>query len=109
MDNNNNQPMHHGEKCEWCGLGKGFSWTRLVLAILIGLFIFLAGIQIGEMRGNGGMSQYGRHRMMSNEVWNNGDNMNMGQMPMDNGTTTIVVPSNTTPVGPAPTTTPATH
>ncbi len=82
-------------KCGWCGQGTGlFSWKRLILAVLIGLFIFLAGIQIGTMRGS-----YG----------NNGPRMMMHNMRYDNYdegvTRTIVIPApavQTTPAAPAP-------
>ena len=94
--------------CDVCGFHKGrYMWTRLILAVLIGLFIFLAGIQIGELRSE----VYGG-RMMR---WHNEGGMMMdnSMMPGQDGSTrTIMImpPANgTTPAAPAAATAPATH
>ncbi|GEM_PF-2392796 len=56
--------MDH-KTCGWCGLDKGFSFIRLLLAIVLGLFIFFAGMVIGQMRG----FSYGDGTMMRRH-WN---------------------------------------
>lgn len=48
---------HDNKMCYMCGneYGRKYSWTRLALALVIGLFIFFAGMEIGQMR----MQAYG--------------------------------------------------
>jgi hypothetical protein len=57
-----NEKKSDRQMCDWCGneYGRKYKWWRLILAIVIGLFIFLAGIQIGEMRIET-LQQYGGH------------------------------------------------
>ncbi len=97
MENNNN-PKNDHRMCDWCGneYGRKYRWWRLILAILIGLFIFLAGIEIGQMR----MANYGiGGHMMHRHMYNGGYGMD-DQEYGPQGTTTIVVPSNqTAPAG----------
>jgi hypothetical protein len=88
----------HNGLCGWAGCGRSFSWIRLVVAVLLGLFIFSAGIELGEMKaaaymGYGGMEG---HHGRNGEI--------MQWYGRDNGTTTVVIPA-TTPT--TPTTTPA--
>ncbi len=93
--------MNHnsGEKCGWCGLDKGFSGKRMMLAILIGIFIFLLGIQIGEMRDGAGYGYYGHmggRRMEYRGQWMMGnDDIIPGQdgLGLPQGTTTVIVPA----------------
>lgn len=93
MEHEKNERM-----CEWCGRHKDgrYLWLRLVLAVLIGVFIFFAGIQIGEMRGEVYGGAYGGHMMR----WHNeGGEMMMdnSMMPGQDGSTTIMmVPANGT-------------
>lgn len=98
-------PADHAKMCGWCGMDRGmFSWTRLALAVMIGLFIFLAGIQIGEMRaqyGNYGTS----HMMVMHSHWTGGNQMMDDQtMPQDG---TMIAPATNTPVVAPAVTTPA--
>lgn len=76
--------------CDICGCHKDgrYRWVRLLLAVLIGVFIFLAGIQLGEMRGQ--VYGYGRnthywHTTGGNMMWDN----------QDGSTTMMVVPADT--------------
>jgi hypothetical protein len=102
-----NMPMsNHGKTCGWCGLDKGFSWMRLILAIVLGLFIFFAGMVLGQMRASGG---YDRGMMMRHSRGGyNQDNMGLMQpvqmdgqaVPVGTTTTTIVSPAQ--PATPVP-------
>lgn len=51
MENENKQNHEHNKMCDWCGneYGRKYRWMRLVLAIVIGLFIFSAGYHLGEL------------------------------------------------------------
>jgi hypothetical protein len=81
----------HNGLCGWAGCGRSFSWLRLVIAVLIGLFIFSAGIELGEMKASYmGYGMEGRH-------FRNTEMMNWN----DTGTTTVVVPAAATPAVPA--------
>jgi hypothetical protein len=93
--------QQHGSEhkmCDWCGnqYGRKYSWLRLVVAILIGLFIFSAGYHLGELNVLV-HSQYGSPMMMEGRMMHR----TMGAMGtssmMDGnamyGTTTIVVPA----------------
>jgi hypothetical protein len=100
MHNHDNSKM-----CDWCGNRNGmrYSWLRLVLALLIGLFIFFAGIEIGQLRaavyGAPGSNMFMHHRYESF------DGMMMpGQ---DDSTTTLLVPSQSATPTAAPATKPA--
>ncbi|MDB5255130.1 MAG: hypothetical protein JWL92_506 [Candidatus Nomurabacteria bacterium] len=100
------QEQKHGPEhkmCDWCGneYGRKYSWLRLVVAILIGLFIFSAGYHLGELNVLV-HSQYGSQ--MSQGHWqgrimgSRGDMMNQ-----EYGTTTILIPSaDATPATTAP-------
>ncbi|HTH93290.1 MAG TPA: hypothetical protein VL576_02320 [Candidatus Paceibacterota bacterium] len=95
---------NNGQMCEWCGRHKDgrYMWLRLVLAILIGVFIFLAGIQIGELRGE----VYGYRNMHMMRWQNDGGTMmmNMQTYPdTDAAPTTTNAPAPATKAAPAAT------
>jgi hypothetical protein len=100
MEKETTNNSEHGKTCHWCGLDKGFSWTRLVLAILIGMFLFLLGIRIGQMGGsyNGSRMMERGDMRMNHYMMNGNDNIE---------TRTIVIPAPSTPAAPAATTAPA--
>ncbi len=91
----------HNGLCGWAGCGRSFSWLRLVIAVLIGLFIFSAGIELGEMKA---MAYMGEGHMIGRH-WNNDMD---GSMMGNGGTTTIVVPAPATPSNTSGQATPAT-
>jgi hypothetical protein len=103
MEKENMQGSKNDRMCDWCGYKQGmrYSWLRLLLAILIGLFIFFAGIEIGQMRAAVYGGEYGQGMMMHHmhddqDSDMNGTMMNNQMMPGQDGstTTTFVVPSN---------------
>jgi hypothetical protein len=109
MEKENN--MHGDHKmCDWCGneTGRKYRWMRLILAVVIGLFIFSAGYHLGELNvlvhsqygSQMDMSSYRGHRMMQD------DNMIQMQYSQDgNGPTTLITPA--VPVTPTSTATTA--
>jgi hypothetical protein len=99
--------QNHGSEhrmCDWCGneYGRKYSWLRLVVGILIGLFIFSAGYHLGELNVLV-HSQYGTQMMQGD--WNRSMHGHLIMNQDANGTsTTIVVPAQdvttTAPVAP---------
>jgi hypothetical protein len=93
--------------CDICGAHKDgrYRWVRLLLAVLLGVFIFLAGIQIGEMRGEvyGYRGHTMRWDMRGNDMmWNDqGGSTSMIVVPTDTQTTPTT-PSSAMPVKGAP-------
>lgn len=98
MENEKVCKEHH--MCDWCGneYGRKYKWWRLILAILIGLFIFLAGIEIGQMRSSL-YGEYGGHMMRYGQGYH-GDYMMNDQYYGPDEDTTIVVPANPGANGP---------
>lgn len=95
MEQNN-----HGEHkmCDWCGnkYGHKYTWMRLVVGILIGLFIFSAGYHLGELNV----------LVQQSAVKSHYSSMRMNRMMMDGtkkyGTTIVVPVSETKPAAQAP-------
>jgi len=91
-----NNPEHHST-CGWCGLDKHFSWKRLALAILLGLFIFCLGIQIGEMRNAYRNQEYGHMILRQNMMYRYQTDPEMMQLTLPASTTsTTATPATTT-------------
>lgn len=102
---------HDHKMCDWCGneTGKKYRWARLIIAIVIGLFIFSAGYHLGELN----VLVHGQYGQMSGMMEGHGDRMRSGwgqTMMMDDQTgysgttTTVVVPAMPVAPTPAPTT-----
>ncbi len=78
MEKEANQDHEH-KMCDWCGnqYGRKYSWMRLIVAIVIGLFIFSAGYHLGELNvlvhsqyGQVSGMMYGGHGDRIHSDWN---------------------------------------